>query len=102
MTWCWAATHWEEMGGAPADLPGPTPAFFFAPSQIAKRSADWGQDVLDQKLGESWDRYAAWAGQWVEFRHAAGPDAVAETYLRLLDNQADPTVGHIVSMTPSD
>lgn len=95
------ATHWEEMGGDPAEMPGPTPAFFFAPSQIAKRSADWGQDVLDQRLDDSWDRYAEWVGQWVEFRHAAGPDAVAETYLRLLDNQADPTVGHIVSMAPA-
>jgi len=56
---------------------------------------------LDQRLDDSWDRYAEWAGQWVEFRHAAGPDAVAETYLRLLDNQADPTVGHIVSMAPA-
>ncbi len=35
-------THWEELGAGQGDLPGPAPAFFFAPSRVEKRSEDWG------------------------------------------------------------
>jgi len=31
-------THWDELGGG-RDLPGPKPTLFFAPAQIARRSA---------------------------------------------------------------
>ena len=31
-------THWEELGSGQGDLPGPAPAFFFAPSRVEKRS----------------------------------------------------------------
>ena len=34
-------------GGNGGPLPGPTPEFFFAPGQSAKRSAEWGADELD-------------------------------------------------------
>ena len=33
-------TH--QQAGGPARLPGPQPAFFFAPDQMAKRDRDWG------------------------------------------------------------
>lgn len=33
------ATHWEAAGGNDESLPGPEPAFFFAPVQIARRDA---------------------------------------------------------------
>jgi hypothetical protein len=42
-------THWDELGGG-RDLPGPKPTLFFAPAQIAKRSAappaGWGPAEL--------------------------------------------------------
>lgn len=39
------ATHWTDTG-APKDLPGAAPEFFFAPAQIAKRDAEWGPGEL--------------------------------------------------------
>jgi hypothetical protein len=35
-------THWDHRAEAPAGepLPGPAPTFFFAPSQIAKRTKE--------------------------------------------------------------
>ncbi len=91
-------THWDDMGGA-SDLPGPKPAFFFAPGQISKRSEDWGQAKLDATIGAAWADYAPWAASWIEFQHDSGPDAVAATYLELLDNKATPSVGHILTLT---
>ena len=41
-------THWEELGRRRrASCPGPTPAFFFAPDRVIKRSEDWGRAGLE-------------------------------------------------------
>ena len=91
-------THWDHQPTAHGDLPGPQPAFFFAPSQVAKRTEEWGQEGLDARLGRSWSRYADWVDGWIELRHATGPDAVTTTYLELLDGRSDPRVGHVCSL----
>lgn len=95
-------THHGDMGGGATDLPGPRPEFFFAPSQIAKRTKDWGQVKLDATMNTAWNDYAPWTASWIDFHHSNGPERVAETWVELLDNQADPTVGHIVSMHQSN
>ena len=42
----------------PARCPGPAPEFFFAPTQIAKRTTDWGREELDRRIGEAWAAYS--------------------------------------------
>lgn len=94
-------THWDQPGDdSGASLPGPRPAFFFAPTQIAKRVEEWGQETMDARLGEAWDEYAAWCDSWIEFREFAGPDAVTAAYLELLEAGADPRVGYICTLDP--
>lgn len=93
------ATHWEGLGAATEPLAGPEPAFFFAPTQLAKRADDWGQAELDRRIADAWTDYGPWAASWLRFEHAHGTDALAATFLELLDNRADPAVGHIVSLT---
>lgn len=92
-------THWDsaDLAGNP-DLPGPTPQFFFAPSQISKRSKEWGRAGLDARMGEAWSRFASWVDEWIEFRHAVGADAITGVYLNLLGGHVDPRVGHICSL----
>ncbi|MEZ5145176.1 MAG: DUF2855 family protein [Acidimicrobiales bacterium] len=96
-------THWDHQPAAHGDLPGPQPEFFFAPSQVAKRTQEWGQEGLDSRLGDAWSRYADWVDGWIEIRRATGPDAVTATYLELLDGRSDPKVGHVCSLPdPAD
>lgn len=93
-------THWDHQAASPAGepLPGPAPAFFFAPSQIAKRTRDWGSDELDRRLGEAWDAYATWTASWLELRHAEGADAVVDVYQQLLEGHVDPRLGFICAL----
>ncbi len=42
------ATHWQDFTTHEA-LPGATPEFFFAPTQIEKRNKEWGAGVLFEK-----------------------------------------------------
>ena len=94
------ATHWDEPAAAPVDLPGPAPSFFFAPTQISKRSKDWGRAGLGDRVASAWGRFVEFCDGWVQIRHGHGPEAVEQTYLEVLEGRGDPTVGHILSMWP--
>ena len=92
------ATHWE----APADesgeaLPGPQPEFFFAPDHMRRRSADWGREELDRRVGEAWLPFVEWAAGWLKIKRGKGPDAVQSAYLELLDGRTNPSVGHVLT-----
>jgi hypothetical protein len=94
-------THWDHRSDAPPPAVGPTPAFFFAPNQIAKRTKEWGQAALDAAIGDAWRAYSAWTDSWLTFEHAHGPEAVERAYRALLGGTVDPRVGYICSMAAS-
>jgi hypothetical protein len=88
------ATHWQD-GSAGGSLPGPTPEFFFAPGQAAKRAADWGADELDAR---SFHRLLDNADQWLTVEHHRGPDGIESVYRSLLEGNATPNRGFVVAM----
>ncbi|MEJ7584838.1 MAG: DUF2855 family protein [Acidimicrobiales bacterium] len=89
------ATHWDHRPEADEALPGPEPSFFFAPTQIAKRTTDWGQAELDRVVGSAWRRFVAWTDGWLELRRSEGAAEVVTTYHELLDGRSEPHVGHV-------
>lgn len=93
------ATHREQLGALPDSLPGPRPVFFFAPERVSKRIRDWGREELEGRLAAAWDPYLEWTAGWLEVVHGAGPKAMEETYLDLLDGRIDPAKAHVLSMT---
>lgn len=94
-------THWDETGGPQAaeELPGPTPEFFFAPTQIAKRTADWGRPELDRRLETAWSQFSEWTDSWLEIRRHEGPDAMAALWTLMLNGEADPSEGHTATLS---
>ena len=92
-------THWDHQAAAAADgLPGPSPTFFFAPSQVTKRTGDWGAEVLGRRLADAWNHYADWVSEWLTLEHAAGPEAVIEVFRTYLSGRVDPRVGTICTL----
>ncbi len=69
---------------------------FFAPVQMRKRSQDWGRAGLDQRFAEAWGRFAAVVDKWVDIRVGAGPDALGQAWLEVLNGRTPPRVGQIV------
>lgn len=96
------ATHWDvsgtELGAATADLPGPPPTMFFAPTQIAKRAQDWGPGGLGERMAPAWRSFVEFADGWLQIEHGRGPEAVERVYRELLDGRTDPAVGHVLSL----
>ncbi len=92
------ATHWEEMGAAPGELPGPTPTLFFAPDRVVKRSDDWGRGGLENRVADAWHPFCAWVDGWLEVRRGEGFDAVQAAYLDVLEGRVDPRTAHVLSL----
>jgi len=88
-------THWENLAGGGALL-GPRPQFFFAPSQIKKRAAEWGQSELQIRMKNAWTGFLPQLGKWMQVIESRGPDAIKQTYLSVLDGKAGPNEGHIL------
>ena len=90
-------THWEEFEGG-TDLPGPTPTFFFAPTRVTKRSADWGAAGLEERVAEAWGPFCEWCGGWLEVYRGTGYEAARDAYLDVLEGRVAPSRAHVLSV----
>ena len=91
------ATHWEKRE-TQHQLPGAKPQFFFAPTQVGKRTRDWGYDGLVQRLGAGWMAFLPSVKGWLEVRTGRGPEAVAAVYREVLDGRQPPKLGHMLTL----
>lgn len=91
-------THWEARGGRDGALPGPKPQFFFAPAQIAKRTKEWGPGGIETRFAAAWRGFLGSVPNWMHVVQGAGPKAVEEVYLAMLDGHVSPSEGHILSL----
>jgi hypothetical protein len=89
-------THWEDRSASSDPIPGPAQTMFFAPSQIEKRSKEWGPGVFETKLAAVWEPFTDWVNSKIEIRHGNGSDAVGEAYVELLENRTRPDTAHVL------
>lgn len=91
-------THWEDLGAAAGELPGPPPALFFAPDRVVKRSADWGREGLEARVADAWHPFCEWTAGWLEAIPGAGFDAVHDAWLDVLEGRVDPARAHVLTL----
>lgn len=90
-------THWEEQGSE-ADLPGATPEFFFAPTQVEKRLAEWGAAGLAARQKAAWEAFLKPCRGWLHLAESSGEAAVAAAYHQMLEGRIDPSLGVILAL----
>jgi len=90
-------THWEDRQRE-GELPGPQPQFFFAPTQIQKRTKDWGPAGLQERYAAAWRQFLAFATPKIRVVHGRGRAAVERVYLETLGGRSKPDEGHVLSL----
>ena len=90
-------THWEARG-VRKPLPGPKPDFFFAPTQIAKRTKDWGSDGIQQRYGAKWQAFLKSVDGWMNIVSGHGVTDIQHIYLDMLDGRVHPEEGYMLSL----
>ena len=97
-------THVEQLAskGAGKDLPGPRATLFFAPTQIKKRTAEWGADEFGRRMVAAWHDFLATVtdakNPWLRAERHRGSEAVQAAYAQVLAGKGDPRIGHILSL----
>jgi hypothetical protein len=90
-------THWERLQWD-LDVPGPTPTFFFAPTQFQKRVAAWGPEELQRRIGAAWRPFVESTDGWLKVVHGRGRGDVERVYRETLEGETSPEEGHILSL----
>lgn len=90
-------THWDAER-APRDLPGPKPAFFFAPGHVQEGVAIWGEQAFHDRADQAWSSFLTAAETWFDVQRGAGPTALAGVYEALVAGRVDPSRAHILSL----
>jgi len=91
-------THHDRMAMPSADLPGPTPEFFFAPDRIVLRSREWGPAGFQERVGGALKSFVRAAERWLRVQRGQGPAAVERVYRATLAGEADPSVGYVLAL----
>ncbi len=91
-------THWEGLDPGGAELPGPRPTFFFAPTRVSKRSKDWGRAGFQSRVADAWHPFCTWTGEWLEAIPGQGFDALQTAYLDVLEGRVDPKHAHVLTL----
>lgn len=91
-------THWEGFEGGDAELPGPPPKLFFAPTRVTKRVRDWGADGLETAVADAWHPFCEWAGGWLRTVPGSGLEAARDAYLEVLEGEVAADAAHVLAV----
>jgi hypothetical protein len=92
------ATHWDAPTTTERPAAGPRPTFFFAPTQIAKRTREWGRDGVDERIGRAWADYAPWSDTWLRYERVEGAEATRDAFAALVRGEVDPRLAVTASI----
>ena len=86
------ATHVSERGGA-ADLQGPKPQLFFAPTAAEGLIKEIGAPAFRARVDEQFAAFVAGASAYLKVEDLKGYDALQSAYLEMLANEVAPSRG---------
>ncbi|WP_299347820.1 DUF2855 family protein, partial [uncultured Maritalea sp.] len=79
-------------------LPGVKPEFFFAPTQLKKRSIEWGVGDTMKQLNLSLLKYIEFCRSIITIEHTKDINHLDAIYQQVLAGKADASTGQIVSL----
>jgi hypothetical protein len=88
----------HESPPAATQMPGPRPAFFFAPTQVKKRIQDWGPRDYQQRIASALHAFVDSSQAWLTVTRVTGPEAAEATWRAMHGGRVPPDVGYIVSI----
>lgn len=94
-------TDWDDMTDGGGPLPGPAPELFFAPTQLKKRTDEWGRAEMERRANDAWTDFSAWTDGWLRIEEHWGAEPLDRLWTELRSGRVDPAVGHVVSLSES-
>ena len=83
-----------------AALPGPTPQFFFAPTELDRLVQGWGAAEYRRRTTEATHEFIDASRAWMTIDQRRGPDGPASAWTAIYGGDVSPDVGVIASFHP--
>jgi NADPH:quinone reductase-like Zn-dependent oxidoreductase len=77
---------------------GPTPTLLFAPSEVARRTEQWGREAYQARLGEALAAFVEASQAWLTIERVNGAAAAQQAWADVYAGRIAPSVGEIVSL----
>ena len=83
---------------AKGNLKGPKPEFLFAPTQIAKRTTEWGREGLHDRVEEKWLLFIDNALGWLKLEDFSDESSIVKLYDDVYGGKIDPRAGYVCTL----
>jgi hypothetical protein len=77
---------------------GPTPELFFAPTEVSRRTQEWGAEEYQRRGAEALEDFVARSHRWLTVERSNEPAGAASTWSDVFAGRVAPSVGRIVSL----
>ncbi len=89
-------SHHDAAPSAPADLPGPAPQLFFAPTEVSRRQEQWGRDEYAGRSADALAQFVDGSRAWLSVEHRHGPAGARGAWDDVHGGRIPPDVGLVV------
>lgn len=89
-------SHHDAAPAATAELPGPTPQLFFAPTEVARRLEQWGRAEYAERSADALARFVEGSRDWMSVEHRHGPAGGAAAWGDVHAGTVAPDTGLVV------
>lgn len=77
---------------------GPTPSFFFAPTEVSRRLEQWGRADYQRRTADALRDFVRGSERWLSVERSSGPEPAQATYQDVFDGSVPPSTGRVVSL----
>ncbi len=91
-------SHHDAQPTSNEPLTGPTPVLFFAPTEVTRRSKQWGRDEYAQRCADAIASFAVASHGWLTIEPRYGTSGAQEAWADVYAGAVDPRVGIVVTM----
>jgi hypothetical protein len=90
-------SHHDAAPAAPADLPGPAPQLFFAPTEVSRLQDQWGRSEYAARSADALADFVAGSREWLAVEHRMGSDGAQQAWNDVHSGAVSPSVGLVVT-----
>ncbi|MFK7918199.1 MAG: DUF2855 family protein [Ilumatobacter sp.] len=90
--------HDAEAAADDADMAGPAPQLFFAPSEVTRRIQQWGRDEYGRRCAAAIAAFAAASHAWLDVEHRIGADEATTAWADVYAGSIAPSTGIVVQL----
>ena len=91
--------HDAPPADASANLPGPAPQLFFAPTEVTRRLDDWGRDNYGRRTSEALETFVEGSRAWMTVERRNAASGVESAWADVHDGAVPPNIGLVASFS---